>query len=409
MADPQHLQWLRQGVDAWNSRRSCDDFKPDLSNADFSDADLQQANLSRANLSNTNFIGADLSHATLNGAILEGTDFERAWFNKTILTNANLSHAHLYGVDLSRARLFNTNQPVQQSLDRGNIDTIEELLATIRDLKTKHNSNTMFYFRGECEDQWQLRPSLMRHEGKYIPHESEMLRDFIARRPEDFSHSASALDQWVVAQHHKLKTRFLDILKNPLAALFFACKERGREVNTANGCLHIFVAEKSLVKSYTSDTVSILANFSKLSRLDQQILQGKMVSIFRSGQSLYGEAHGRLLQSIQSEKPYFADRIEPKDFFRVLIIEPQRSIERIRVQTGAFIVSAFHTRFERDEVLKLKPDTPIYAHYKLTVSNKHTLLEQLALVNITEETMFPGLDSTADAITDEYGGQPHRS
>ena len=59
-----------------------------------------------------------------------------------------------------------------------------------------------------------------------------------------------------------------------------------------------------------------------------------------------------LYQLIRQEKPYFEERIDPRDLYQVFVVEPQQSSERLRAQAGAFLVSAFHERFERDEILK---------------------------------------------------------
>ena len=112
----------------------------------------------------------------------------------------------------------------------------------------------------------------------------------------------------------------------------------------------------------------------------------------------------RLYQAIHNEKPYFDKRIDPRDFYRVLIVVPQRSAARLRAQAGAFLVSAFHERFERNEVLRWNSDIPIYAHYELIVpsSSKQEIIEELRLLGITEETLFPGLDTSAVAIREEH-------
>jgi len=92
MANPEHLEILKQGVKAWNEwRRENPDVVPDLARADLRRADLPGANLSGAKL-----MGADLGRADLRGANLGGAD----------LVEANLFWANLRGARLSRAKLF---------------------------------------------------------------------------------------------------------------------------------------------------------------------------------------------------------------------------------------------------------------------------------------------------------------
>jgi hypothetical protein len=89
MANPEHLEIIKQGVEKWNRWRvENTEIKPDLS-----EADLRGANLSRA----------DLGLADLSGANLSGSDLSRA-----ALGRANLSRADLSGANLSMARIVVT-------------------------------------------------------------------------------------------------------------------------------------------------------------------------------------------------------------------------------------------------------------------------------------------------------------
>lgn len=104
----------------------------------------------------------------------------------------------------------------------------------------------------------------------------------------------------------------------------------------------------------------------------------------------------RLYNCIRREKPYFKKRIDVRDLFRIFVVEPQQSFERIRAQSGAFLISAFHERFEEDEILGKTGKTPVYHHYRLTVpaDRKKSLLDELELPNIitlTGKFYFPVL------------------
>ena len=274
------------------------------------------------------------------------------------------------------------------------VKSIAEFLNYIRELQSTH-STELLYFRGESNSAWELRPSVMR-EG-FLAFESQMLTDLLTRRPDEFADRETAMSQWVLAQHHGLKTRFLDITKNPLIALFFAC-----ESNAYNeGRLHIFAVPQDLIRPFNSDRVSIIANFARLTPREQNILLSRNLG---SSSTDYRDAMRHLYQLIREEKPHFEENINFLDFFRVLVVEPQLSSARIQAQSGAFLVSAFHRRFERKEIESFNARIPIYAHYTPTVSwnRKRAIQEELRLLNITRETLFPGLDESARETTEAY-------
>ena len=102
MANPEHLEILKQGVEVWNRRRKENlEVKPNLTRAE-----LRGANLRGANLSEVNLIGADLIGADLIGADLREANLREADLIGANLSEANLRGANLREADLSRAIFF---------------------------------------------------------------------------------------------------------------------------------------------------------------------------------------------------------------------------------------------------------------------------------------------------------------
>lgn len=150
MANPQHIEWLKEGVKAWNARRKRDDFIPDFegfyfnrifppksirqplqdfapnfSNANmrnaegiglvFIEADFTGADLRHADFASSNFSDANFSDCILTDARFEYADFRGAKFNAARAAganfdNANLNRADFRGADLRRARLKGTQK-----------------------------------------------------------------------------------------------------------------------------------------------------------------------------------------------------------------------------------------------------------------------------------------------------------
>jgi uncharacterized protein YjbI with pentapeptide repeats len=100
MANPEHVEILKQGVKVWNQWRKENIIFPDLFGADLFGAELSGANLFGAVLTGANLSGAVLSSVKLNGANLNGANLSGAVLTGAALNNANLSDADLNGAEL---------------------------------------------------------------------------------------------------------------------------------------------------------------------------------------------------------------------------------------------------------------------------------------------------------------------
>jgi hypothetical protein len=130
MANPEYLQILEQGVEAWNAWRDRHrEIRPNLNEADLRRADLRKAdlrdayliyaNLNEADLrdadlrysilAEADLSDADLRDADLSGADLNIADLRRADLHKAYLSDANLSHANLSHANLRFSTLAGVN------------------------------------------------------------------------------------------------------------------------------------------------------------------------------------------------------------------------------------------------------------------------------------------------------------
>ena len=448
---------LLEGKDVWNKGRESQNFQPYFSFEDFyekfreagkldhngrvslSGYNLADAIFHGTNLSQVDFLDADLSGAQFRGARFVGTNFSNADltdaefgigylgdanFSNAILKNTDMVGPNLSGADLGwsrfwRAKLFSDSErsAKRSSPKVHRIKNVAELIEICFKIKARYDGLGI-YFRGERDRGWCLRPSVMRPSEdctfKLRAKEGEMLRGLIARRPEDFRGMDSALEQMVVAQHNGLKTRLLDVSRNPCVALFNACDPRDAagymHKNDMSGRIHVFAFPKYLIKSFDSDTVSIIANFAKLDRGYQNLLLGKNGNDSRSEdpdvqiQYLYEEAMRRLYHYIRQEKPQFEKIMNPRDLLRVFVVEPKQSFERIRAQEGAFIISAFHDRFEREQIQDKVENIPVYEYETIIVPSrrKERILKELNLLSFNREALYPSLGEVADRITQLY-------
>ncbi len=181
MANEEHLDILRQGVEVWNNWNSKHyKIKPDLSGANLtqadlsgiilSDTDLSDADLSEARLVNATLVRTNFTRATLIKAELDGADFHQAilWqanlrnaflvgalFNYTDLEEANFSHATVELTIFGDVDLRNV-KGLKSIRHRGNLWWSQKSRQFLVENKTKHNHSRIFVLSACIDLRWRL-------------------------------------------------------------------------------------------------------------------------------------------------------------------------------------------------------------------------------------------------------------
>lgn len=127
MANPEHLEILKQGVEVWNKwRDEKENVIPDLRGSTFfNSTTLRDANFYFANLRGGDFHNIDFSGTDLRGADMCATNLQNANLSNTKLEGASLDHTQLANADLSKAQMGYTLFGFVDLSEARNLESVE--------------------------------------------------------------------------------------------------------------------------------------------------------------------------------------------------------------------------------------------------------------------------------------------
>lgn len=260
-----------------------------------------------------------------------------------------------------------------------------------------------FVFRGQANENWPLSTSLERLINSLFPnlvdkamiphHEKEMLKEFKWKYPlysQNSPDSTNNIEWLTIMQHYGAATRLLDFSKSLFVAIRMAIANN--ESNSA-----VWAINKNILTYSISDS----------------FLREKYEKTGKGG----GMSMDKVYQ-LSNEKANCV--ITDKSFDRelekeLLLINPEQCNERLSIQQGLFVMPTnIMVPFSHSLTYYLSSPTPTKLHFddlsgynireiallKITIAKElnYSVLKYLRQMNITPETLFPGLEGLGKSL-----------
>lgn len=225
-----------------------------------------------------------------------------------------------------------------------NINTLQSFCMNLKKycISEADDEKFVYCFRGHKSTDFKYIPSILREGNeKYLEHIEEIQKEVINQFPEKFNSFENLTSEDIaLMQHYGIATHYLDITFNPFVALFFASES--------------------------------------LRRADKIVLDGEVAII-----------------KVPKENVVFSEKeISDKNSNGTYLIKSSLNNPRIKAQNGAFLKFLDETKEIPEDWFVLKT--------KIANSKKKQLRKELAIMNITESTLFPELENFSSEIKRKY-------
>lgn len=271
------------------------------------------------------------------------------------------------------------------------ISSVSSISDTLYELNIQ--SDKIIFYRGHSNANYSLRPSIMRT-NSLQENERQIYNELLINCPDEFEKCSSHLDKLVKMQHYGLPTRLLDITRNFLVALFFACENQ----NNSYGEVILLETKNTEVKYPQSDTVSILASLPAFC-LDKQKEFYENAKDQKLDIKQFNDKIARLIHEVRLEKPAFKAEVIKENILDSYIVYALKKNNRIIKQDGAFILCGLENQNGFLEKYRHREDEKKLI---ILIKNKKKILKQLDTFSINHATLFPEVECVSEYIRNKY-------
>jgi hypothetical protein len=241
-------------------------------------------------------------------------------------------------------------------------------------------------------------PGIYYHEN-YIKNESAIFNEVISVFPQEMLAQKLTVEKLILMQHYRFPTRILDISRNPLIALFFACfDDAGQDYSNQDGIVNVYAVPEDDIKCCDSDTVTVLANLCRMTD-DFSISD---LSVLSTGAFNKNWQIQDLLHRIQEDSPGYLPVIKKETFEEVVCLRPRMNNPRIIMQEGCFFLFGIRGQKTKCAVL---PEKWIEAPLTIPANAKSRILKELGAMGLNEGFVYPDFEHVSHVIKGRYDGR----